>query len=703
MFRAPAWAARWIEAERGRFAPWLAVAMIAGAAGYFALAAEPTFWSEGLAVIGGTAACVLSWPWPACRFAAFLLTAAALGFVAGQVRTDRAPVMDELPSRAAVLTAAVRGVDTLPDGRRLVLEKVRLGPDAPPLQRMVRVRMKRGDATAVAAGDQVQVRALLRPPFPPNYPGAWDQQRDAFFNGLAGGGTALNPVVVLQHRPPSGWAGWVQGVRDAVAGRAMAALPGPAGAIAATLLTGSAYAIPPADRAAFRDAGLAHLLAVAGLHIGIVMGLFMFATRFGLAAWPHAALHWPAKAIAAGAALAAGAAYLVLTGAHVPIIRSFAMASLVTLGVVVGRRALSLRGLALGAAALVLIAPQEVVGPSFQMSFGAVLALIAGYEALRPVLARLHGPGWRRVAGHLAALVLTSLLAGTASAPYGAFHFGHIQLYFIVANMVAVPLTATVGAAVGRARVVPDAVGDRAGRVHADGMGHRRDPVDRAAGVVLAGGDVAGAAFAGLGTGSVQPRTCLALPVAHAAAAAGRRRHAGRAAVALGDAVARRAGVARRAADRRPRSRRVPVAGTRPGASRFVREAWADHLGGGAALVPIAAGAPAGCDEKACRIGSVLLLRNGERQADCAGVALVISSEPARDVCPGAALLDRFTVWRDGAHAVWLQPGGPAVLSDRAARGDRPWVPPPPKPRRATPDLPMAPAETLPPELEDNR
>src|SRR5690349_9996778 len=135
---------------------------------------------------------------------------------------------------------------------------------------------------------------------------------------------------------------------------------------------------------------------------------------------------------------------MVLTGMHVPIMRSFAMASLFTLALLVGRRGVSVRGLALAAVVLMLAEPQDVVGVSFQMSFSAVLALIAGYEALRPHLRAIHGRGQRsrRFLHHLTTLALTSLLAGTASAPYGAYHFGHIQIYFILANMAAVPLTA---------------------------------------------------------------------------------------------------------------------------------------------------------------------------------------------------------------------------------------------------------------------
>ncbi len=682
--------AAWVAAERGRFVPWLAVAMVAGAAGEFALRTEPGWW-WGLACVGVcTAGLAAGWRFVGVRAWLLQVLALGLGFAAAQWATGRALPMELLPTRAVVLSGTVRGVDVLPDGRRLVLGDVHLAADPAPLARLIRIRMKRGDTTEVATGDRIEVRAVLRAPAPPAYPGAWDQQRDAWFSGIGGGGTALNPVLVRDRATQAALATRVQAVREAVAAQAMAALPGVAGAVAATLLTGSTRAIPEADRAAFRDSGLAHLLAVAGLHIGIVMGLFMLGTRLALAAWPHAALHWPTKAIAAGVALTAGAGYLVLTGAHVPILRSFAMACLVTLGVAVGRRALSVRGLALAAALLVLAAPQEVVGVSFQMSFAAVLALIAGYEAARPLFARLYGGGWRRVAVHGSMLVLTSLLAGTASAPYGAYHFGHVQLYFIAANVVAVPLTAF--------WVLPWGV----------------------VALALMPLGLAGWAFVPMGWGlqaiigvaravSAWPAATLPVPPTPGWGLAvfslglvwlclwrTRLRLVGvpimlagllsPAVTPLPDLLVSNEG--RLIALRGPDGYRLQSGA---GASRFVRDAWRDHLATGP-LLPLGPG----CDPTTCRVADVLLLREGVHAADCAGVGLVVSAEPARGVCPGAALLDRFTVWRDGAHAVWLRPQGAFVLSDRADRGERPWVPAAPVPGRRRTNLPMAPSEALP-------
>ena len=139
--------------------------------------------------------------------------------------------------------------------------------------------------------------------------------------------------------------------------------------------------IPPPDMTAFRDSGLAHLLSVSGLHIAIVMGIGLALVRLLLAAWPYAALHWPCKRIAVLAALACGGFYMVLTGSQVPMVRSFVMAGFVAIAILVGRRAISMRSLAIAAALLILIDPDSLIGASMQMSFAAVMALIAGHEA----------------------------------------------------------------------------------------------------------------------------------------------------------------------------------------------------------------------------------------------------------------------------------------------------------------------------------
>ncbi|MCW3473732.1 ComEC/Rec2 family competence protein, partial [Limobrevibacterium gyesilva] len=532
------------------------------------------------------------------------------------------------------------------------------------------------------------------------YPGAWDLQRDAFYAGIGAFGYALNPAERVAGAAPSGPLRGLQRLREVIAGRIAAVLPGTTGAISATLLTGGTSSIPEADRAAFRDSGLAHLLAIAGLHIGIVMGLAFGATRLALAVWEHAALHWPTKQIAALSAIAAGGSYMLLTGAHVPIIRSFAMACLVTLGVIMGRRALSLRGLALAMAALILIAPNEVMGVSFQMSFSAVLALIVGYELLRPWLRRLYGDGaWRRrLLGHVVALALTSALAGTFSAPYGAYHFGHIQLYYVFANMLAVPLTAMWVMPAGMIALALMPLHLEALALVPMGWG-----VDA---VLWIGRAVASWPAAVVAAPHIPAwgLAVLSLGIAWTGLWRTRLRLAGVVAIVLGlispaldrppdilvSAEARLIGV------RTPAGVFVQKAS---GASRFTLDSWLQYWAA-ADTTPLAGNAGnIGCNELGCLVqgrGATARIIRGEGACDA---DVLISAEPIPLRCPAPVrLVDRFSVWREGAHAIWLDAGGALVLSDRQFRGNRPWVLPLPTRGRTPPGLTPAKSEELPPE-----
>ncbi len=683
-----------LAAERGRFAPWLAVALGIGDLAYFALRQEPAPWAGAAALLGSAAGAWLGWRTLPARAAALLLVAASLGFGAAQLATWRALPLVPLPRGAMVVQGVVRSVEALPaGGRRITVARARLAPGAAPLARLVRLRLRDADPAAIAAGDRIAVRALIRAPSAPAWPGGWDLQRSAFFAGYAGYGFAIGPARVLLHARPHGIAAWWQALRDHIAHRMIAGLPGPDGAIAATLMTGTPTAIPEADRAAFRNSGLAHLLAVAGLHMGIVMGVAMGFSRLLLACSEHASLHWPCKQIAAIIALAVGGFYMALTGMHVPIERSFAMASLVLLGLLLGRRVLSLRGLAVAAAALLLLSPEQVVGVSFQMSFAAVLALISGYEAMRPWLRRLRGEGgfgaWLRT--HLATLALTSLLAGTAALPFAAYDFGRVQLYYVVANMVAVPITAALVMPAGLAALllmpiglehlalVPMGWGIEAVLWIGRGVASWPAAVLAVPHIPLWGVSVAAAGIAWLGLWRSRLRLLGLVPLAIGLASP---------AIAPPPDIL----VSDNAAMIALRTPQGVFLQRRRGSSKFVLEQWL-QLWAAPDTQPMpqegsaAAGAIA-CTGGVCRLrpspgqAMALLVASGEATHDCAGAAVLVSAEPARHACPGGPpVVDRFTVWRNGTASVWLTADGARILTDRAARGARPWVPPPPVPR----------------------
>lgn len=699
-----------LAGQHGRYAPWLAVALGAGVLAYFSRETEPGWQALWLAPGLIALALWLGRRLPLAGWAVGMAAAGLLGFGVAAWQASRLPAPLDLPRGAVGLSGTVVAVDALPEGRRVTLGGVRLnGGD--PLPRAIRLRLRANDPARPEPGDTISVRALLREPPPPVAPGAWDFQRAAFFSGLGGSGTALGPAVVAagEQRPFFAW------LRATVQARIEAAIPGGAGAVAAALLTGSQAAIPPAEIAAMRDSGLAHLLAVSGLHMAIVIGAVFGVLRLSIALVPWLALRIPGKVVAATGGLAAGIGYTLLTGSQVPMQRCLVMAGLVTLALVVGRRALTLRSLALAAAVVLLAAPAELLGPSFQMSFAAVLALIAGHEALKGRLSALRlGGGWpRRVVLAVVGLAITSALAGAATAPYGLHHFGRLQIYGVAANALAVPLTSFLVMPAGMIALALMPFGLDGPALWA--MGQGVEATLAVARVVAAWPEAAPV---------LPPIPGPALAVASfgfcwLALWRGRLRLAG--VPVLAGALAQ--GLAQAPPDMlvSPDARIVALRTTDgvflqelPGASGFARDSMLRRLGAGSALpLPVAGAAAQGalaCSETACRFhprdgADAVLLRTappprGQRaapvdtaalRAACGQVAVIVAAEPIRPRCGSGESIDRFTVWRGGAQAVWLGPA-PRVVSDRRWRGDRPWVPGPPVPGQPDP-LPVAPRD----------
>jgi competence protein ComEC len=696
----------WRDAEAGRFRLWLPVCMAAGVMLYFGLRFEPPQWCGAVISIAAAALVVLTKNMARGCSAAVL--AFGLGLTSVQLATVRAlPLEQALPRRAATVSGLVRTVEELPEGRRITLQDVTLDIAAKPPQRHIRIRLRKDDTTPVSTGEIIKIRALIRPPAWPALPGGWDLQRDAFYAGLGGSGFALGSIEPLDRSSSAPLFLLVQRLREAIARRVTATIPGAAGQIAVTLLTGSQMGIPEPEHQAFRDSGLAHLLAVAGLHIGIVMGLFLGLARTGFALSTHATLHWRTKQLSVCIALIAGGAYMILTGMHVPIMRSFSMACLVAVAIIVGRNPLSLNALGLAAVVLITVAPQEIPGVSFQMSFFAVLALISGYDALRPWLRRLHGKTLsRRLVSHLLALALTSALAGTASAPYGAYHFGRVQLYFIPANMVAVPITALLAMPAGLASLFLMPFGLE--RLALQPMGWGVEAIIWVA-QTTAGWPYATAQVPHM---PVWGLIVLSLGLLWIGIWRSPVRMAGLVLVAVGIASAplTRPADLLLSADARLIGVRT-AAGTYiqrgQGGNAFVRDSWLQYWAAPAAQpmpkTGTAASGAISCDGDVCRLrpdpfaSAAILIRNEAHPADCRNVTVIVSMEPARRLCPKPwpLVADRFTTWRDGAVAIWLRPDGATMLTDRQDRGQRPWVPVMPTPRAhpPPPSLPLAPID----------
>jgi competence protein ComEC len=432
----------WAGAERGRLFPWVPVCMGLGIALWLGWSGEPRQAAYGVAfglalagLAGWRSGGVLMMPLGAA------VLAAAVGFLAAGARSDwvAGPVLGF--RYYGPVEGRVVGIDRSHSDRlRLTLDRVvleRVPPDRTPRQVRVSLHGDQGFLDPVP-GMRVMMTAHLSPPDGPVEPGGFDFQRMAWFRSLGAVGYTRTPA--LAQAPPPDWALAISRLRMTLSGALQAAIPGASGAFAAAMLTGDRSGIPQATTEALRDSNLYHLVSISGMHMGLLTGFVFVAVRFGLALVPPLALRVPGKKVAAVVALAAASFYLLLSGGDVATERAFVMVAVMLGAVLVDRRAISLRSVALAAVVLLLAKPEVMSEPGFQMSFAATAALVAGFAALhdRGVVQRL--PGWLRP---VLVLVVSSVLAGFASAPFAAVHFNRFSDYGLLANLAAGPVMGT--------------------------------------------------------------------------------------------------------------------------------------------------------------------------------------------------------------------------------------------------------------------
>ena len=667
-----------------RWPLWCPVGLAVGIALYFVLPFEPPPWAGSGAVLLGVLAALAVRGKTALLAAVIAVTLVAGGFAAAQLRSTwiAAPVLEK-PVRSATVVGRVVQNGAHGDGGRILLEDVRfLRPSVEVVPVRIRVNLRAFDATLVP-GDWVELRGGLMPPAAPAQPGAFDFQRKAYFERLGAVGYGFGPVRAVA--PPTGESGGgfaaaVGRLRHAVTERITAGLDGQAGAVATALLTGMRGAIDDGVLAAMRDAGLAHLLAISGLHIGLFAAILFFSARALLALIEPVALRHPIKKWAAIAALAGTAFYLLLSGMTIPTQRAFLMGALVIVGILLDRSAVTMRAVAWAAVTVLILQPESLLGPSFQMSFAAVIGLVATYEALRdrdsPRADRRTAA--RRVLAYFAGVMLVTVVATLATAPFAIYHFNRVAVFGLAANFLAVPMTAMWIMPWGIVALVLMPLGLESWALAPMGWGIdwviaiaqtvagwpgavERLPAMPTLGLLLT-------AFGGLWL-------CLW-------------RHAWRLlggipfiAGLASTPLAERADIlvdgeakifAVRLADDR-----LALSSTRT--ARYDGESWLRRNGQMASATWPGDEAALRCDTSACIYrteGRVVALVYDERALveDCCIADVVVSLVPIRGNCPSAkALIDRFDIWREGAHAVYLDGEAIAIESVTSRHGTRPW------------------------------
>jgi competence protein ComEC len=428
---------RWLEREREQLPLWLPVMLGLGIAAWFLLPDAASWMAVIAAALGLALAGVsigLAKRAGTALLVAGLAIAAGCALVWAKAERVAAPIL--MRPVVVTFTADVERVQQLAakDSVRAVLSPL----NAPDLPKRLRVNIANRDAPAgLARGDRIQLRARLMPPPGAALPGGYDFARAAWFQQLGATGRALGRVERLSASPNGG------SIRERVSAHIRTAAPSGTEGIAVALVTGDQGSVSEADAEAMRRSGLAHLLSVSGLHISAAVAAAMFLVLRLLALSPTLALRWPLMLVAAGAGAATGIAYTLLSGAEVPTVRACVAALLVLAGMAIGREALTLRLVAAGALIVLLIWPEALIGPSFQLSFAAVTAIVALHEhpRMRAFMAARDEGALVRLGRGAVALLLSGLAVQLALAPIALFHFHKEGLYGAIANIFAIPIT----------------------------------------------------------------------------------------------------------------------------------------------------------------------------------------------------------------------------------------------------------------------
>lgn len=424
-----------------------------GAAIYLALPAEPLT-AVALAALGFAGAILLACArWSlgrAVTIAVTLLAFGLAGFAAGKLRTQnvRAPIA---PAGGGLQTIQGFVLDVASPGQggpRILIAPIRvsgLSPEETPIRARITLQ---DDDVLPAPGTAVSVRGMLNAPPPPASPGSYDFARDAFFDGIGGVGFALTDIREIQADPPP----WrlaaemkLNALRWALAKRIVAEMGQESGGLAAAMVTGHEAFVPKEQVEDLRASGLAHIVSISGLHMAIVGGFAFALVRLAVAAWPWLALRVSSKKVAAWAGLIAVSGYLLLSGAPSPAERAAITAGVAFLAILVDRRAISLHTLAIAALVVLILHPEAVTEPGFQMSFAATTALVALAEAW-PRQAKEISVPWpirliQGVGTWTAASLGASFVAGLATGPFAMQHFNRVATFGLVANLLVAPIS----------------------------------------------------------------------------------------------------------------------------------------------------------------------------------------------------------------------------------------------------------------------
>ncbi|NSX83052.1 DUF4131 domain-containing protein [Wolbachia endosymbiont of Atemnus politus] len=370
------------------------------------------------------------------------LIAVLIGFTASKLRTALVDtqILDK-EKYVKDMVATVKDINDKGSYKQFLLEPSTTSPFTQTahialdnIRISVRTKVEKG----IRIGDQVKLSAKLFPPkiAPSEY--AYDFARIAYYQKISATGFATNKVALYKKAEARKFQEYIESLRQYIYENLQRNIKKPHADIISALLIGKKDGIDQKTMDAIRNSGIAHLFAISGLHLSFIAGLFFIVFRNLFATSETLTLKYNTKKISAFLTILPTTFYLLITGMQISAQRAYIMVILVLIAIMIERKYRGLIAIAFAASVILIVEPEAILKPGFQMSFSAVLALVASYQINANKLFKI------KIIKYFVSIMISSVIASLATVPYTIYNFNYLSISGIITNLVAIPIVTLV-------------------------------------------------------------------------------------------------------------------------------------------------------------------------------------------------------------------------------------------------------------------
>ncbi|CAK8163082.1 competence protein ComEC [Candidatus Xenohaliotis californiensis] len=326
--------------------------------------------------------------------------------------------------------AKISNIDHYHNHKKIIIKIINNTDPKIPKRARITIRQK---IEQLKIGDTIKASIMLLPPQPNNYPGSYNFRMFAYFSGIGAVGYTTNTPTRIDYNKHSSI---VNQLREKISNHLHATMPKETAAIASTLVVGKKSRVDHKTKEVINKAGLSHLLAISGLHMAMISTFSFYCIRTIMSFSIFLSVTCNTKKFSALLSAIISLIYLALSGNSISAQRAFTVSLLFYIAIIFDRCSNGKNSTMLSAIVILLITPESLLHPSFQLSFAAVCAILTTHNILSNYTKNIFIKPIKTL--------INSTTITIATAPYLIYHFNQISISGIFANILAIPLTSFV-------------------------------------------------------------------------------------------------------------------------------------------------------------------------------------------------------------------------------------------------------------------